>query len=79
MISLKENIEERLWEFVKKNYNSENYSNAILDSIQFIGDLIREKSGLEGDGNTLIGIAFGGENPKIKLNNLQTETEKNIR
>ncbi|MDD2675540.1 MAG: TIGR02391 family protein [Flavobacterium sp.] len=78
MISLKENIEERLWEFVKKNYNTENYSNAILDSIQFIGDLIREKSGLEGDGNTLIGIAFGGENPKIKLNNLQTETEKNI-
>jgi uncharacterized protein (TIGR02391 family) len=78
MISLKENIEEKLWDFVKKNYNSENYSNAILDSIQFIGDLIREKSGLEGDGNTLIGIAFGGENPKIKLNNLQTDTEKNI-
>lgn len=78
MISLKENIEKRLWEFVKKNYNTENYSNAILDSIQFIGDSIREKSGLEGDGNTLIGIAFGGENPKIKLNNLQTETEKNI-
>ncbi|RTY98724.1 TIGR02391 family protein [Flavobacterium sp. RSP49] len=78
MISLKENIEEKLWDFVKKNYNSENYSNAILDSIQFVGDLIREKSGLDGDGNTLIGIAFGGDNPKIKLNNLQTETEKNI-
>lgn len=78
MITLKENIEEKLWDFVKKNYNSENYSNAILDAIQFIGDLIRDKSGLEGDGNTLVGIAFGGENPKLKLNNLQTETEKNI-
>lgn len=75
---LKEEIEERLWNFIKKNYNSEHYSNAILDSIQFLGDIIREKSGLESDGQSLIGEAFGGKNPKIKLNKLKTESEKNI-
>lgn len=77
-MNLKENIEERLWNYIKRNYIAENYSNAILDSIQFLGDLIRDKSGLEGDGNSLIGIAFGGENPKLKLNALQTESEKNF-
>ncbi len=78
MENLKGVLDERLWNFIKRNYNSENYTSAVLDSIQFIGDLIREKSGLETDGNNLIGQAFGGNNPKIKLNKLQTETEINI-
>lgn len=77
-MNLKENTEERLWDYIKRNYIAENYTNAILDSIQYLGDLIRDKSGLEGDGNSLIGIAFGGENPKVKLNQLQTESEKNF-
>ncbi|MCR1026649.1 TIGR02391 family protein [Cellulophaga baltica] len=77
-MNIKEHIEERLWNFIKKNYNSENYTNAILDSIQFLGDLIRDKSGLESDGQSLIGSAFGGVNPKIKMNKLKTESEKNI-
>ena len=78
MDNLKNILDERLWNFIKRNYNSENYTGAVLDSIQFIGDLIREKSGLETDGNNLIGQAFGGKNPKIKLNKLQTESEQNI-
>jgi uncharacterized protein (TIGR02391 family) len=78
MTNIKLHIEERLWNHVKRSYLSENYSTAILDAIQFIGDLIREKSGLENDGIQLIGSAFGGENPKIKLNNLISETEKNF-
>lgn len=78
MDNLKIIIDERLWNFIKRNYNSENYTSSVLDSIQFIGDLIRDKSGLETDGNNLIGQAFGGKNPKIKLNKLQTETDQNI-
>lgn len=78
MGNIKEIIEERLWEVIKRNYNADNYKNAILDSIQFIGDIIRDKSGLDSDGNNLIGSAFGGENPKIKLNKLKTESDKNI-
>lgn len=78
MEHIKQHIEERLWNFIKRSYNSEDYKNAILDSIQFIGDVIREKSGLDSDGNQLIGNAFGGTSPKIKLNKLKTESEKNI-
>jgi uncharacterized protein (TIGR02391 family) len=78
MEHIKKHIEERLWAFIKRSYNSEDYKTAILDSIQFIGDVIRDKSGLDSDGNQLVGSAFGGPNPKIKLNKLKTESEKNI-
>ncbi len=78
MENIKKYIEERLWNVIKRNFTAESYKSAILDSIQYLGDLIREKSGLAGDGVNLIGAAFGGENPKIKLNTLRSETEKNI-
>ena len=70
-------IDIELWETIKKNYVSENYTGAIIDSIFKLTDTIRDKTGLEGDGSSLIGQAFGGENPRIKLNNLQTDSEKN--
>ncbi|MDD2475087.1 MAG: TIGR02391 family protein, partial [Dysgonamonadaceae bacterium] len=78
MSDIKKLLDERLWNFIKRSHNSENYTAAILDSIHFIGDLIREKSGLDSDGLNLIGNAFGGKNPKIKINSLQTETDINI-
>ena len=78
MKKLKEVLEEKMWQSIEKNYTSENYRYAILDSIQFIGDTIRDKSGLNQDGQNLIGRAFGGKNPIMKLNKLRTESENNI-
>ncbi|MBY0123613.1 TIGR02391 family protein [Bacillus sp. S/N-304-OC-R1] len=77
-MDLKISIEQELWEIIEKNYENENYSGAILDAMHLLADTIRNKTGLEGDGSSLIGQAFGGENPKIQLNKLQTESEKNI-
>lgn len=77
-MNLSEEINSELWKSVEKNYNNENYSGAILDSIHILSDKIREKSGLEGDGCSLVGQAFGIKNPKILINRLQTESEKNI-
>ena len=50
MEHIKQHIEERLQNFINRSYNSEDYKNAILDSIQFVGDIIRDKSGLDSDG-----------------------------
>lgn len=77
-MNLRDNIDLELWEIIQKNYENESYSSAILDAIHNLTETIRNKTGLEGDGSSLIGQAFGGENPKIKLNKLQTESEKNI-
>jgi uncharacterized protein (TIGR02391 family) len=53
-----------------------NYTGAIVAAIQLLSDVIRNKSGLESDGQTLAGQAFGGPNPIIKLSALRTESER---
>lgn len=55
-----------------------NYTGAIIDSIMYINNRIREKADLQNDGISLVGAAFGGNEPKIKLNKLQTESEHNV-
>lgn len=77
-MDLKTNIQQDLWESIHKNYENESYSSAILDSIHLLTEMIRNKTGLEGDGSNLIGQAFGGDNPRIQMNKLQTESEKNV-
>lgn len=78
MQNLAELIDERLWEEIKRNYLNEQYSNSVLDGIQFLSDLIREMSGEDGDGYNLMGRVFNTKNPKIKVNKLRTTTEKDI-
>ncbi|MED1948275.1 MULTISPECIES: TIGR02391 family protein [Brevibacillus] len=77
-MDLKVNIQQDLWEAIEKNYENESYSSAILDTIHLLTETIRNKTGLEGDGASLIGQAFSGDNPKIQINKLQTESEKNV-
>lgn len=77
-MNLEGKISERLWTEVKGNYDARNFTTAVLDSIYFLSDLIREKTGLEADGVSLVGQAFGGKNPKLKINKLQTESEQNV-
>ncbi len=67
-----------LWEAVRVNYEKRNFTGAILDAFYFLSDLLRKKSGAEGDGAALIGQALGGATPKIKLNRLQSESEWNV-
>jgi uncharacterized protein (TIGR02391 family) len=39
-------------------------------------DLIRDVANLDGDGAPLVGQAFGGNTPRIRINKFETETEK---
>jgi len=50
MIPLETTLDPRLWKAVSGSYQSGNFTAAIIDAIQFVGDLIREKTGLESDG-----------------------------
>lgn len=77
-MTIRNEIDVELWEALEKNYESENYKSAILDAIFKLTETIRNKTGLEGDGSALIGQAFGGNDPQIKLNKLQTDSEKDI-
>jgi uncharacterized protein (TIGR02391 family) len=77
-MNLETRLDPRLWEAVRTSLESRRYSGAILDAIHVLSDVVRERSGLEGDGVALIGAAFGGSSPKLKVNRLQTETECNV-
>lgn len=77
-MDLKFCIQQDLWEGIEKNYENESYSSAILDGIHLLTETIRNKTGLEGDGSSLIGQAFGGNTPMIQLNKMQTDSEKNV-
>ena len=70
-------LDSRLWAAIRSTHEAGNHTGAIVASIQLLSDVIRNKSGLESDGQTLAGQAFGGPNPIIKLNSLRTESEIN--
>ncbi len=76
-MNLETRIDTRLWDAVRISYENRNFTGLIQDSMYFLTDLIREKTGLEGDGASLVGQAFGGRSPLLKVNKLQTESEKN--
>ncbi len=77
-MNLATHISSDLWNAVRRSYDAQAWSNAILDAVHHFSDAVRLKSGLQSDGTALAGQAFGGKDPKIKLNRLATESEKNI-
>ena len=77
-MNIQSNIPQALWESIRANYNQANYTGAILDATYFLTDLLRKRSGADGDGAALVGQALGGLNPKIKISKDQTETELSI-
>lgn len=76
-MNLQTSLPPDLWQAIQENYEKREYTSAILDCCYFLSDLIRQRSGLDGDGAPLIGQAFGGPNPKIKIAKDQSESEQN--
>lgn len=77
-MNLETEIEQELWQALRRSYESQAWSNAILDSVHHLSDALRAKTGLQSDGTALAGQALGGKAPKLRLNRLQTDSEKNI-
>lgn len=77
-MNLETAIDSRLWSAIQSSYESRQFTAAILDAVYFVADIIREKSGVSADGVSLIGQAFGGKAPLLKVNKLQTETERSV-
>lgn len=71
-------IRPQLWLAISNTYETGNYSHAILDAMHLLSDVLREKSGLDGDGAPLVGAVLGGKSPVLRVNKLQTETERSI-
>lgn len=80
-MSLETRIKPELWSAVAHSYDTGNYTHAIRDAMTVVTEVLRDKSGLDGDGDKLVGAALGfsqGKPPRIKINRLQTRTEQDM-
>lgn len=77
-MDLSREISGELWEAICTSYQAGHFSHAIVDTMHHLSDAIRNKSGLDGDGTALVGQALGGESPRLRVNNMQTESERNV-
>lgn len=77
-MNIETRISTELWTAVRRSYESQAWSNAILDGIHHLSDVIRSRTGLQSDGVVLAGQALGGNSPKLRVNKLQTESDENV-
>lgn len=77
-MNLQSHIKPELWLAISSTYEGKHYSSAILNAMHYLSSILREKTGLDGDGASLVGQALGGESPRLRVNKLQTETERNV-
>lgn len=64
-----------LYSAIRTHYESGSYSNAIIDAMKALTELIRTKSKIDNDGANLVGQAFGGNSPLIKISPMQKISE----
>lgn len=78
-MELKALVSTDVWEAIRDNYERGSYTTAISNLIQYINEVVQEKSGLEDVDNTsLMEQAFFKKPPLLQINKGQTRTEKDI-
>jgi len=75
-MNLQAEIRSELWVAISQQYEQGHYSNAILAAFHYLRDVIRDSANLDGDGAVLVGQAFGGSPPRLRINKLDTESCK---
>ena len=80
-MDLETHLKPELWAAIAHSYETGNYTHVIRDAMAVVTEVLRDKSGLDGDGDKLVGAALGfsqGKPPRIKINKLQTQTEQDM-
>jgi uncharacterized protein (TIGR02391 family) len=75
-MDIKNEIPEELYKLISSNYESGNYSEAILDAIKYLTKIIRNYSGIDEDGEKLVGGVFNSKPPLLKFNRMETQSEQ---
>ena len=71
------NIHDEVTKYCTAELMQENYFHAVFEATKGLAQRVRELSGVDGDGSSLVDIVFSLKKcPKLAFNSLQTETEK---
>jgi uncharacterized protein (TIGR02391 family) len=68
------NVHPIIFEYSKAELLTENYFHSVFEAVKSVAEIIRQKTGLTGDGGELVDTAFSIKNPLIKINDLSSET-----
>ena len=63
--------------FCKKEYLEKDYFHTVHEAAKSLCLKIRDKTGMTEDGSELINNAFSTKNPRLAINSLRTESERN--
>lgn len=77
-MNLQTTIGDELWTSIAAPYEGERFSHAVLEALHHLSNVLRDRAGVDGDGAALVGQALSGDQPRLKLNPLQTESDKNV-
>lgn len=61
--------------FCRAELLEDNYFHAVLEATKGVAERIRGLTGLTSDGEQLVDAAFGGDEPLLAINSLETKTE----
>lgn len=75
-MDLRSEVSEGIWRAVQQKYESGLLADAVLEAMKVLTSTIREKAMADGDGASLVGQALGGQSPKIKLNKMESTSER---
>ena len=70
------NIHEEVLKYCRADLMQEDYFDAVFEACKGLMQRIREMSGVDADGARLVQQVFGGRQPKLAFNDLQTELER---
>jgi len=70
------NVQGDVLRFCRAELLQDNYFHCVLEASKSVAQKIRDKTGIEGDGASLVDQAFSSKTPLLALNTLQTESEQ---
>lgn len=69
-------LHEEVEKYCEEELKQENYVHAAFEATKGLSQRIRELSGAKGDGAKLIDTVFSEKNPLLKINKLETDTDR---
>lgn len=72
------NIHQEIKKVSQKLFNDGHYSQAILEAYKKVNNLVKNKSGIDDDGKSLMMNVFNENRPILKFNSLNSTTKRNV-
>lgn len=70
------NVHPEVTKYCNEELLQENYFHSVFEGVKSIAQRLRELTGVHADGNPLVDVVFSTTSPLLKINALQTDTDR---